>query len=65
MHQERADYLHLRVGRFKIIKSSLSTKHNFSKHTHEGYCIGVIEEGAQYLFLGRINYMLLLKVTLF
>lgn len=63
MHREQADYLHLRVGRFRIIKAHYHQT-QFSKHTHEGYCIGVIEEGAQ-SFLGRVNYMLLLKVTLF
>ncbi len=50
MHREQADYLHLReLGGLELLKAHYHQT-QFSKHTHEGYCIGVIEEGAQSFF---------------
>ena len=43
---EQADYLHLReLGGLELL-STLSPNTIFKAY-HEGYCIGVIEEGAQ------------------
>ncbi|WP_227635512.1 AraC family ligand binding domain-containing protein, partial [Klebsiella pneumoniae] len=43
-------YLHLReLGGLELLKAHYHQT-QFSKHTHEGYCIGVIEEGAQSFF---------------
>lgn len=48
--QEWADYLHLQeLGGLELLKARYHQK-QFSKHVHEGYCIGVIEEGAQSFF---------------
>ena len=47
---ERADFLHVReLGGLELLKARYHQK-QFSKHVHEGYCIGVIEEGAQSFF---------------
>lgn len=45
--KEQVDFLHLKeFGGLELLKAKyLQTQ--FSKHVHEGYCIGVIEEGAQ------------------
>ncbi len=56
MQREQADYLHVReLGGLELLKAHYHQT-QFSKHTHEGYCIGVIEEGAQ-SFLGQDSYM--------
>ncbi|MFW2173716.1 helix-turn-helix domain-containing protein [Acinetobacter guillouiae] len=45
--QEWASYFHLKeLGGLELLKAQYHHK-QFSKHVHEGYCIGVIEEGAQ------------------
>jgi AraC-like DNA-binding protein len=45
--QESASYIHLKeLGGLELLKAKFHHK-QFSKHAHEGYCIGVIEEGAQ------------------
>ena len=45
--QEFASYLHLEeLGGLELLKAQYHHK-QFSKHVHEGYCIGVIEDGAQ------------------
>lgn len=50
MQREQADYLHVReLGGLELLKAHYHQT-QFSKHTHEGYCIGVIEEGAQSFF---------------
>lgn len=47
---EFVDYRHLQeLGGLELLKASYHQK-QFSKHVHEGYCIGVIEEGAQAFF---------------
>ncbi len=44
---EFADYLHLKeLGGLGLLKAHYLQK-QFSKHVHEEYCIGVIEDGAQ------------------
>lgn len=44
---ESADYWHLKeLGGLELLKASYQHT-QFSKHTHEGYCIGLIDEGAQ------------------
>lgn len=44
---EQASYIHLKeLGGLELLKAQYHQK-QFSKHVHEGYCIGVIEEGAQ------------------
>lgn len=44
---EQANFLHIKeLGGLELLKASYRQTH-FSKHTHEGYCIGLIEEGAQ------------------
>lgn len=48
--QEHADFIHLKeLGGLELLKASYHHK-QFSRHVHEGYCIGVIEEGAQSFF---------------
>lgn len=48
--QEQADFLHVKeLGGLELLKARYHQK-QFSKHVHEGYCIGVIEEGAQNFF---------------
>ncbi len=44
---EQVDFIHLKeFGGLELLKAQyLQTQ--FSKHVHEGYCIGVIEDGAQ------------------
>ncbi len=45
--QEWANYFHLKeLGGLELLKAQYHHK-QFSKHVHEGYCIGVIEDGAQ------------------
>ena len=45
--QERAHFLHFReLGGLELLKARYHHT-QFSKHVHEGYCIAVIEEGAQ------------------
>lgn len=45
--QELVNYFHLKeLGGLELLKAQYHHK-QFSKHVHEGYCIGVIEEGAQ------------------
>lgn len=50
---EFADYWHVQeLGGLELLKASYQQT-QFSKHTHEGYCIGLIDEGAQsFLTLG-------------
>ncbi|SPL71772.1 AraC family transcriptional regulator [Acinetobacter stercoris] len=44
---EHVDFLHLQeLGGLELLKAHYHQK-QFSKHVHEGYCIGVIEDGAQ------------------
>ncbi|WP_353143736.1 AraC family transcriptional regulator [Acinetobacter pragensis] len=44
---EFADYWHVQeLGGLELLKASYQQT-QFSKHTHEGYCIGLIDEGAQ------------------
>ena len=44
---EFVDYWHIQeLGGLELLKAS-SQETEFSKHTHEGYCIGLIDEGAQ------------------
>lgn len=48
--QEHTDFIHLKeLGGLELLKASYYQK-QFSRHVHEGYCIGVIEEGAQSFF---------------
>ena len=48
--REQANYLHVQeLGGLELLKAHYHAT-QFSKHTHEGYCIGVIEEGAQSFF---------------
>lgn len=48
--QEWASYFHLKeLGGLELLKAQYHQK-QFSKHVHEGYCIGVIEDGAQSFF---------------
>lgn len=48
--QEQVDFLHVQeLGGLELLKARYHQK-QFSKHAHEGYCIGVIEEGAQSFF---------------
>ena len=48
--QEQANFLHVKeLGGLELLKARYHQK-QFSKHVHEGYCIGVIEEGAQSFF---------------
>lgn len=53
MHEQKSeyvDYKHLQeLGGLELLTASYHQK-QFSKHVHEGYCIGVIEEGAQAFF---------------
>ncbi len=45
--REFADYWHVEeLGGLELLKASYQQT-QFSKHTHEGYCIGLIDEGAQ------------------
>lgn len=45
--REQVDYLHLEeLGGLEMLKASYFQQ-EFSRHAHEGFCIGVIEEGAQ------------------
>uniref|UniRef100_UPI0009AA0E82 AraC family ligand binding domain-containing protein n=1 Tax=Acinetobacter baumannii TaxID=470 RepID=UPI0009AA0E82 len=47
MNREQADYLQLReLGGIELLKAHYHQT-QLSKHTAEGYCIGVIAEGAQ------------------
>lgn len=47
---EQANFLHVKeLGGLELLKARYHQK-QFSKHVHEGYCIGVIEEGAQSFF---------------
>ncbi|WP_288688172.1 AraC family ligand binding domain-containing protein, partial [uncultured Acinetobacter sp.] len=44
---EFVDYWHIQeLGGLELLKASYQET-EFSKHTHEGYCIGLIDEGAQ------------------
>lgn len=44
---ECVDYWHIQeLGGLELLKASYQET-EFSKHTHEGYCIGLIDEGAQ------------------
>ena len=55
MQREQADYLHVReLGGLELLKAHYHQT-QFSKHTHEGYCIGVIEEGAQSFRTGQLH----------
>lgn len=48
--QEQVNFLHVQeLGGLELLKARYHQK-QFSKHVHEGYCIGVIEEGAQSFF---------------
>jgi len=50
MQQEQANYLHVsELGGLELLKAHYHQT-QFSKHVHEGYCIGVIEDGAQSFF---------------
>ena len=53
MHEQKSeyvDYKHLQeLGGLELLTASYHQK-QFSKHVHEGYCIGLIEEGAQAFF---------------
>lgn len=45
--REQVNYLHLEeLGGLEMLKASYFQQ-EFSRHVHEGFCIGVIEEGAQ------------------
>lgn len=47
MQREQANYLHLpELGGLELLKAHYHET-QFSKHVHEEFCIGVIEEGAQ------------------
>lgn len=56
---------HTEVARYKYAQDlqglpllSASFRHqNFSRHVHEGYCIGVIEDGAQRFFRSGANHI--------
>ncbi len=64
MQQEQANYLHVReLGGLELLKAHYHQT-QFSKHVHEGYCIGVIEDGAQ-SFLGRVSCISRPKAILF
>ena len=48
--QEQVNFLHVQeLGGLELLKARYHQK-QFSKHVHEGYCIGVSEEGAQSFF---------------
>lgn len=50
--EELADYFHFKeLGGLELLKAQYHHT-QFSKHAHEGYCIGVIEEGAQSFYRG-------------
>ncbi|AXY57310.1 AraC family transcriptional regulator [Acinetobacter chinensis] len=47
---EQVDFLHLQeLGGLELLKAQYRQK-QFSRHVHEGYCIGIIEDGAQSFF---------------
>lgn len=54
--KEFTDYWHLNeLGGLELLKARYHQK-QFSKHVHQGYCIGVIEEGAQsFHTAGKLN----------
>ena len=48
--KETADYYYAHdLGGLPLLNASYEQQ-NFSKHVHEGYCIGVIDQGAQRFF---------------
>ncbi len=48
--REQVHYLHLKeLGGLEML-SAQYYQQTFSRHVHEGFCIGVIEEGAQRFF---------------
>ena len=48
--REQVHYLHLKeLGGLEML-SAQYYQQTFSRHVHEGFCIGVIEDGAQRFF---------------
>ena len=55
--REQVDYLHLEeLGGLEMLKASYFQQ-EFSRHVHEGFCIGVIEEGAQRFYRTGGNHV--------
>jgi len=55
--REQVDYLHLaELGGLEMLKASYYQQ-EFSRHVHEGFCIGVIEEGAQRFYRTGGNHV--------
>lgn len=53
---ESANYFHLReLGGLEMIEAQYHQQ-KFSRHSHEGFCIGVIEDGAQQFFRTGENH---------
>ncbi|GMQ47252.1 AraC family transcriptional regulator [Vibrio sp. 10N] len=55
--KERANYRVTEALNGIEIVDAQYTHQTFSKHVHEGYCIGVIEEGAQRFFRSGANHI--------
>lgn len=63
MHREQADYLHLReLGGLELLKLII-TKHNFQSILMKDIVLVSLKRVLS--LFRRVNYMLLLKVTLF
>lgn len=55
--QEQTNYFHFNeLGGLEMLKAQHLTL-EFSKHVHEGFCIGVIDDGAQRFFRGGVNHV--------
>jgi AraC-like DNA-binding protein len=57
MSLESAHYTHASdIGGLEYLKASFRHQ-NFSRHIHEGFCVGVIEEGAQGFYRSGANHV--------
>ncbi len=57
LHKERANYQYANdLGGIELLDANYH-KQNFSRHSHEGYTIGVIESGAQRFFRTGSNHV--------
>ena len=55
--QERTHYFHFNeLGGLEMLKAQDLTL-EFSRHVHEGFCIGVIDDGAQRFFRSGANHV--------
>lgn len=60
---ESANYFHLQeLDGLEMIQAQYHQQ-KFSRHSHEGFCIGVIEDGAQQFFV-LVRITMLLKAIL-